>query len=71
MIAAHHRKHPAGIREFALLNLFHPCSKDTDRYVVLRFAGGGAGMAADALAIVYNKTVFHANGRKFVLSLRA
>lgn len=61
VVTAHHRKHPSGIRELAFFHLFYPSPEHADRHVVLGFAGGGAGVAADAFAVVYDKAVFHAN----------
>ena len=62
VVAAHHREQAAGMRELAFFNLFDPSTEHTDWYVVFGFTGGGAGMAADTLAVVYYKAVFHANG---------
>lgn len=59
MVAAHDGKHAPGMRELTLLHLFYPSAKDTDWHIVLRFAGGCAGVAANALAVVYDKSKFH------------
>jgi hypothetical protein len=60
VVAAHDGKHPACVGEAAFFHLFHPGSEDAHRHLVLRFAGGGAGVAANALAVVYDEAVFHA-----------
>ena len=41
------------------LYLFDPGAVDSDRNIVFCLAGGGAGMAADTLPVIYNKAVFH------------
>jgi hypothetical protein len=59
VVAAHDGKHAPGVGELAFLHLFHPCTENADWHIVLRFAGSGAGVAANALAIVYDKPEFH------------
>lgn len=45
--------------KLALLDLLDPSAEDTDRHIMFRFAGSGTGVAANALPIINNKSVFH------------
>ena len=67
MVAAHDGEHAASMRKLAFLDLFDPSSEDTNWHFMLRFTGGGAGVAADALAIVYDKPKFHVFLARFVM----
>jgi hypothetical protein len=67
VVAAHDRKHAAGMRELAFLYLFDPGAENADWHIVLRFAGGGAGVAANAFSVVYDKAKFHVFLAWFVL----
>jgi hypothetical protein len=57
MIAARHLEHPARIGIHALFYIFHPRAIDADRYVVFCLARHRARMAANALAIINDKSV--------------
>ncbi len=57
MHAPHHVKCPLGLRELALLDIFHPRAVHTDGYVMLLLARHRAGMTADALTVVYDEPV--------------
>ncbi len=59
VVATQHREQPPGIGESAFFHLFDPGAKHPDGYFVFAFTGGGAGVAADTLAVVDDKTVFH------------
>jgi hypothetical protein len=59
MITPQNREISADVRERPLLDVFHPSPKIAERHFVLGFARDGAGMAADAAAIIDNKAVFH------------
>ena len=59
MVAAGHGKHAPGIRKNALFGLFHEGAIDTNGHIVFRFASYRAGVAANAFAVVYNKSKFH------------
>ena len=59
MVAPQHREEPASIRVLALLDIFDPGAKRAERNLVLRLASDRARVTADALAMVYDKTVFH------------
>ena len=59
MVAAHHRKQAARIGEDPFFDLFHPGPVDPQGDVVFCLTGGGAGMAANALSVVYDKPVLH------------
>ena len=52
MITAHDRKHPARIRELPLFYILDPGPINSNRDIMLCFAGNRAGVAADAVAIV-------------------
>jgi hypothetical protein len=59
VIAPHDAEGAVCAGKGALLDVFHPSSVHPDGSVVLRFTGHGAGVAADALAIVDDKSVVH------------
>ena len=48
------------VRKFALLDVFDPCAVNTNRDIVLFFAGNRAGMTANAAVLINDKTVAHA-----------
>ena len=52
LVAAHHRKKAARIGILAFLDVLDPGAKRSKRDFVLRFASYGAGMTADALAMI-------------------
>ena len=58
MIAAIDEKITARVGELAFFDVFHPGAIHADRDIVFGFARYGAGMAADALALVDDKGVF-------------
>ena len=55
----YHLKMAAIIRESSRLYIFDPGTIDAKRHLVLALAGGGTGVAANALAIVDDETVVH------------
>lgn len=59
VVAAQDGKKPSGMREVALFNLLDVGAEHAHGYIVFRFAGGGAGMAANALSVINDETVFH------------
>ena len=59
MIAAMDAELPRNVGVHALLDVLHVGAVDADRDVVFRLAGDGAGMAADALPVVYHEAVIH------------
>jgi hypothetical protein len=59
VIAAHYREKAARVGKTSLFDVFHPRSIDADWNFVFRFARDRAGMTADTLAVVYDKTVIH------------
>ena len=61
VVAAHHGEHPAGMREHSFFHLLNPSPEHANGHIVLRFTGGGAGVATNALSVVNDKAVFHAN----------
>jgi hypothetical protein len=52
VVAAHDRKQSAIVGKGAFLDVLDPGPIHADRHLVLAFAGHGAGMTADALAVV-------------------
>ena len=59
MIAARDLKDAASVGKHSLFDVFDPGAIHTDGHMVLCLACDRAGMAADALAIIDNETVFH------------
>jgi hypothetical protein len=59
MIAAMDAELPRDVGVCALLDVLHVGAVDPDRDVMFRLAGDGAGMAADALPVVYHEAVIH------------
>ena len=53
MITAHDGKYPARIGKLPLLYILAPGPIDPDGNIMLRFTSNRAGVAADAVAIVY------------------
>src|SRR5579864_7291738 len=62
MITSGHLKHAAGIRENALFHVLHPGAVHRERHMVLGLARHGTRVAADALPIVNDEPVSHADG---------
>lgn len=58
-------KMAAAVRIGAGFDIFDPGAADAERDFVLAFAGNGAGVAADALTVVNDKTVIFACGGQF------
>jgi hypothetical protein len=58
MIASIDKKIAARVGELAFFDVFDPGAIDANRDVVFGFAGYGAGMAANTLALVDDKGVF-------------
>ncbi|HUE04704.1 MAG TPA: hypothetical protein VMR62_34450 [Bryobacteraceae bacterium] len=59
MIAARYLEIAARVREATLFHVLNPSPVHPNRNLVFRLAGHGTGVAADALAIVDYKAVFH------------
>ena len=55
MVAAHHREQPPRVGEFTFFDVLYPGAIDANRHLMLALARHGAGMAADAFAIVDQK----------------
>jgi len=53
MITAHDGKHPARIRELPLFNILDPGPINPDGDIMLCFTSNRAGVAADAVSIIY------------------
>src|SRR5579864_3579310 len=62
VITSSHLKHAPGIRKNTLLYIFHPRAVYRERHMVLGLARHGARVAADALPIVNDEPVSHADG---------
>ena len=62
MIAARDLKDAASVGVGALLDVFDPGAIHAERHVVLGFAGYRAGMTANALAVIDDKSVLHRVG---------
>ena len=62
MIAAVDEKIAARVGKLAFFDVLDPCSVNAYWNVVFGFARYGAGMAADALALVDDKSVFRQPG---------
>jgi hypothetical protein len=62
MITSMDRKFPSVFGKFTLLNVFHMGAIHTNGYIVLTFASNCTGMAADAHAVIYDKSVIHLIG---------
>jgi len=60
MVAAGNLEDAASVRECPLLNVLHPGTVHGEGNVVFRLTGYGAGVAADALAVIDDKSVSHA-----------
>ncbi len=58
MIATVNEKIAARVGKLAFFDVLDPCPVDANRNIVFGFARYGAGMAADALALVDDKGVF-------------
>jgi hypothetical protein len=59
VIAACDLKNPPRVGIFTFFHVFHPGAVYAQGNVIFGFAGNGAGMAADALAVVDNEAVSH------------
>jgi len=59
MITAHHAEQTARVGKFAFFDVFHPRSIDADGNLMLGFAGDRAGVTADTLAVINDKTKVH------------
>ena len=62
MITARDLKNAAGVGIGSLLNVLHPSAVYSQRNVVFRLTGNGAGVASDALSIVDDESIAHAEG---------
>jgi hypothetical protein len=68
MVAAHDAEGAVGIRELAFFNVLDPSAVHPDGCIMLGLAGNGAGVATDALAIVYYEGVVHGAYEGSILS---
>ena len=68
MIASKDAEVAICIWKFASFDVLDPSPVDTQRNVVLFFAGNGAGMAANAPVVINDKAVAH---ERTMLSLKA
>ena len=59
VIAARHLKDASSVGECSLLDIFHPGAIHRERNMILRFAGHGASVTADALAVIDDESVSH------------
>jgi hypothetical protein len=59
VIAAHDAEQSPGVGKRSFFDVFDPRSIDADRDFVFRFAGDRAGVTADALAVIDDKTKVH------------
>src|ERR1700675_42285 len=62
MVAARDLKYAARVGERALLDVLDPSPVHAYRHLVLGFAGHGAGVTSDALAVIDYEAVFHPRG---------
>lgn len=62
MIAAGDLKNAAGVGIRSFFDVFHPGAVYSQRYVIFGFTGNGAGVASDALSVVDDESVAHAEG---------
>jgi len=63
MIAAGDLKNAASVRERSFLDVLYPSAIDAERNMIFGFAGNGAGVAADALAVIDDESVSHGEDR--------
>ena len=59
MVAAMHAEFTGRVGVFALFDVLHVGSIHANRDIMFGFAGYGAGMASDALSIVYDEAIVH------------
>ena len=59
VIASENGKESAGVRILTFFYVLDPGPKRPERHLVLGLACDGAGVTADALAMVYDEAVFH------------
>jgi hypothetical protein len=59
VIAAHHGKQSARVRETPFFDVFNPRAINADWNFVFGFTSDGAGVTADAFAIINDKTKIH------------
>jgi hypothetical protein len=57
MVAAHHAKMAAGVREFALLDVLDPRAENADWDVVLLLASYRAGVTANTTVVIDYKAI--------------
>src|SRR5215469_5924765 len=67
MVTSHHPEVAAGVRKFALLDVFHPGAKNAQRHLVFLLTRHRAGVASDTSILVYNESVSHASELDIVL----
>ena len=60
MITPMDRKFPCAFWENTFLNIFHMSAIDTNRNIKFAFTGHSAGMTADTLSVIYDKSVIQA-----------
>jgi hypothetical protein len=59
VVATHHRKQATSVGKLSFFDLFDPRSVNADGDLMLTFTSSRASMAADALAVVDDESVFH------------
>src|ERR1700728_2056146 len=59
MIAARHLKDAPSVGKCSFLHILHPSAVHGEGNMILRLAGHGAGMTADALAVVDDESISH------------
>jgi hypothetical protein len=64
VVTSHHAEVAAGVRKFALLDVFHPGAKHSNGHLVLLFARHGTGVTANTSILINYKSVAHEKGRK-------
>ena len=62
MVTTMNRKFPGIVGEFTFFDIFHMGAVYADRNIKFAFARHGAGMAADTLSVIYDKSVIHLVG---------
>ena len=59
VVTSQHAEMAAGVREFALLDIFHPRAKHAHRHLMLFFTRNGTCVTANTSVVINNKSVAH------------
>jgi hypothetical protein len=59
VVTSHHAEVAAGVRKFALFDVFHPGAKDSNGHLVFLFARHGTGVTANTSILIDNESVAH------------